>query len=32
MDFKKIKPNDVLGFLDDLVAKIQKVFPLYLQK
>ncbi|MBP7280822.1 MAG: hypothetical protein KBA66_04560 [Leptospiraceae bacterium] len=32
MDFKKIKPNDVLGFLDDLVAKIPESISSLLTK
>ncbi len=32
MDFKKIKPNDVLGFLDELVAKIPESISSLLTK
>lgn len=32
MDFKKIKPNDILGFLDDLVAKIPESISSLLTK
>ena len=32
MDFKKIKPNDILGYLDDLVAKIPESISSLLTK
>ena len=32
MDFKKIKPNDVLGYLDELVAKIPESISSLLTK